>query len=140
VTNTRQVSVNGLPALEVMSEQVSQDPNTGQQSSIRIKSVYIQYGGYYYVFHAVSTPADFGTFTSQFDKTMFGFKELKDQAKINVKPERISIQPVKQNGTLAQAFQAYNIPSDRHKEMAVVNGMGLQDNVTTGLKIKVLTK
>jgi predicted Zn-dependent protease len=140
VKSSRQVSVNGLQALEVMSEQVSQDPATGQQSTIQIKSVYIQYGGNYYVFHGVSTPADFNSFTGQFDRTMFGFKELKDAAKINVKPEKISVVPVKQNGTLAQAFQAYNIPADRHKELAVVNGMGLNDNVTSGLKIKILGK
>ncbi len=140
VTSSRQITVNGLQALEVLSGQVTQDPGTGQQSSINVKSVYIQYGGNIYVFHGVSTTANFSSYTSYFDKTMYGFKELKDQAKINVKPERINVVAVKQSGTLAQALGAYNVPTARQKELAVVNGMELTSLVTAGSKIKVLTK
>lgn len=49
-TSSKQITINGLQALEVMSKQVSQDPNTGAQSEITIQSVYIQYGKNIYVF------------------------------------------------------------------------------------------
>jgi predicted Zn-dependent protease len=140
VTASRQITVNGLQALEVLSEQVTQDPSTGQQSRIVVKSVYIQYGGHIYVFHGVSTPLDFSSFISSFDKTMFGFKELKDPAKINVTPEKIMVVAVKQSGTLSQALQSYNMASNRHKELAIVNGMELADPVTAGAKIKIIRK
>jgi predicted Zn-dependent protease len=140
VQNSRQITVNGLPALEVISTQTTQDPSTGAQSSIAVKSVYIQYGGDIYVFHGVALPADFQSYVSQFDRTMAGFKQLTDQAKLNVKPERINVVPVKQSGTLAQALQAYGVPSTRVKEFAVVNGMQQGDQVKAGLLIKVPTK
>ncbi len=140
VTNSRQLTVNGLAAMEVLSTQDTQDPNTGATSSIAVKSMYIQYKQNIYVFHGVSTPGDFQSYASQFDKTMSGFKELKDQAKINVKPDRIKVVSVAKSGTLSQALQAAGVPSDRIKEFAIVNGMSQSDQVNAGTLIKVLGK
>src|SRR5688500_8234234 len=89
VLNSRQISVNGLSALEVISEQVTQDPNTGQSASIGVQSIYIQYGGDIFVFHGVAAAQNFNNYEAQFDRTSLGFKQLTDQSKINVKPERI---------------------------------------------------
>ncbi len=140
VASSKQISVNGLRALEVLSDQVTQDPGTGQQTSLKIKSVYIQYGQTIYVFHGVSMPDDFAAYVAHFDKTFYGFRELKDAAKINVVPERIKVVPVKQSGSLLQAFEAYRIPAARHKELAVVNGMELSTPVVSGAKIKIFSK
>lgn len=140
VISSRQITVNSLQALEVMSEQVTQDPSTGAESKISVKSIYIKYGSNNYVFHSVTTPADYQSYVSSFDKTMLGFKELKDQSKINVKPERIQVVSVKQTGSLANAFQSFGVPSNRHKELAIVNGMELNASVTSGQKIKIFTK
>lgn len=140
VGSSRQVTVNGMQALEVLSQQVSQDQSTGEQTAINLKSIYIKYGSNIYYFHGVSTPADFQSYVSTFDKTMYGFKELKDASKINVMPERIKVVSVKQSGTLQAALQAYNVPTARQKELAVVNGMELTSQVTAGSKIKIFTK
>ena len=43
-TSSKQITINGLQALEVMSKQVSQDPNTGAQSEITIQDVYKRQG------------------------------------------------------------------------------------------------
>ncbi len=137
VLSSRQITVNGLSALEVYSEQVTEDPSTGQKSSISVKSVYVQYKQDIYVFHGVSLPQDFQGYVSQFDKTMTGFKELKDQSKINVIPERIKLVSVKQGGTIAQALQANGVPSNRVKEFAIVNGMEQSAQVKAGTLIKV---
>jgi len=140
VSNSRQITINGLPAMEVMSSQVTQDPNTGKQSSISVKSVYIQYKNDIYVFHGVSLPQDFQGYVSQFDRTMSGFKALTDPSKLNVRPERINVVSVKQSGTLAQALQANGVPSTRVKEFAILNGMDQTAQVTAGTMIKVMTK
>jgi predicted Zn-dependent protease len=140
VLNNRQLTVNGLQALEVMSELVSQDPSTGEQTKISIKSVYIKYGSTIYVFHGVSASADIQSFSSVFDKSMFGFKELKDPSRLNVLPERIKVVSVNQTGSLASVLQSFGIPSARHKEMAVVNGMTLTATVSAGTKIKIFSK
>jgi predicted Zn-dependent protease len=140
VTDSRSVTVNGLSGLEVLAQQVTQDQSTGQQSSILVKSLYVKLGNNIYVFHGVSTPADFQSYASTFDKTMFGFKQLTDQSKINVTPERIRIKSVANAGTLAQALTSLGVPSARHKELAVLNGMELSAKVTAGSKIKIVAK
>lgn len=140
VTNSRQISVNGLQGIEVMSEQVSQDPNSGQQSSVKVQSVYIKLSNLIYVFHGVSAAADFATYDATFDKAMMGFKELKDAAKINVVPERIQVVDVKSAGTLGQALNANGIPTARHREFGVINGMDVTDRVEVGQLIKVAKK
>src|SRR5687768_4184481 len=140
VLDSRQITVNGLSALEVISEQVSQDPNTGQQSSIGVQSIYIQYGSNIYVFHGVAAAQNFSTYEVQFDRTSLGFKELKDASKINVVPERIKLVSVKNAGTMAQALQALGVPSARHKELAVLNGMEMSTPVTAGTTIKIVGK
>lgn len=139
-TSSKQITVNGLQALEVMSKQVSQDPNTGAQSEITVQSVYIQFGNIIYVFHGVSTPGDFQAYKSSFDKTMYGFKELKDQAKLNVKPEKIKVVAVKKAGTLGQALLDHNIATARHRELSIVNGMDVAEQVKQGDMIKIVVK
>jgi predicted Zn-dependent protease len=140
VLNSRQITVNGLSALEVISEQVSQDPNTGQTASIGVQSIYIQFKSNIYVFHGVSSAQNFNSYEAQFDRTSMGFKELKDASKINVVPERIKVVQVKSSGTLAQALQAYGIDSKRHRELAIVNGMETGTKVTAGTSIKIVGK
>ena len=140
VIDQRNVTVNGLQGLEVIAQQVSQDQSTGQQSTIAVKSLYVSYSGNIYVFHSVTTPADYNSYVSTFDKTMFGFKSLTDASKINVKPERLQVVSVKSNGTFASALQSYGIPSARHKEFAVLNGIALNETVSAGSKIKIAQK
>lgn len=140
VLNSRQITVNGLPAMEVISEQVTQDPNSGAQSSIGVQSIYIQYSGSIFVFHGVAAAQNFNTYESHFDRTSLGFKQLTDASKINVVPERIKLAKVKSNGTISQALQAYGIPSARHKELAIVNGMEVNAQVSAGTTIKIVGK
>jgi len=140
VLSSKQVTVNGLQGLEVLSEQVSQDPNTGQETKISVKSMYLKYGTNIYVFHGVSAPADFQSYSTYFNKSMYGFKALTDASKLNVQPEKIKVVSVKSAGTLASAFQAYGVPSNRHKELAVVNGMEVGTTVKAGQKIKIFSK
>ena len=140
VTSSKEVTVNGLRALEVMSTQTQQDPNTGQQSSINIQSIYIKYGDLIYAFHGVSLSNLFQKYKSNFDKTMYGFKSLNDASKINVQPERIKVVAVKKTGTLEQALSAYDMPSQRHRELGILNGKEPGDQVTQGTQIKILVK
>lgn len=140
VSTSRQLTINGLAALEVISAQISQDASSGQQSEIALQSVYIRYGGIIYVFHGITLPADVTAYKPVFDKTMRGFKELKDQSKINVLPERIKIVKVSKSGTLGQALIALGVPTDRHRELGIINGMDVTDQVAVGASLKILSK
>jgi predicted Zn-dependent protease len=140
VISSQQVTVNGLQGIVVLSEQVTQDASSGQESKIQVKSMYIRYGNANYVFHGVSTPTDFQSYVADFDKSMYGFKALTDPGKINVVPERIKIVQVKQSGSLADVFSSFGIPASRHRELAVVNGLEPNANLTAGQKIKIFAR
>ncbi|HEX6333122.1 MAG TPA: hypothetical protein VFZ78_02785, partial [Flavisolibacter sp.] len=59
-------------------------------------------------------------------------------AKLNKKPDRIRVVPVKTTGTLQTALASYNTPQNKLEELSVVNGMRLTDQVTAGMLIKVI--
>lgn len=138
--SSRQVTINGLNALEVKSQQVTQDGNTGQQSVLAVQSHYIQYGGNIYVIHGASPGQIFSKHEPTFDKTSGGFKELKDPSKINVKPERIKIIAASQKGTLEQNLLAAGQPAKELHNLEILNGMTLKDQVEKGRLIKILVK
>ncbi|MCA1758809.1 MAG: M48 family metalloprotease, partial [Bacteroidales bacterium] len=58
VLETKRETVNGLPAVAAISQQVSQNQQTGQQQAINVMSYFIEYGGQVYVFHGVSSDID----------------------------------------------------------------------------------
>ncbi len=141
---SRKQEVNGLPALVVVADQQPQSQNGQQQQqqqpALRTLTYLIGYGGKIYSLMGISTLKDFDTYTSDFRYTMTNFKELKDPVKLNKKPERIRIKEVRQNGTLAQAFRNHQVKEDKIKELAILNGMELEDRVEKGMLIKVLEK
>ena len=140
VLESRQISVNGLPALAIVADQQAQQQQqqTQQQAVIRTLSYLIQYGGNIYHMIGVSSSTDFNNYTSYFNNTMQNFKELKDVAKLNKKAERIRIKTVARTSTLEQALRSFNMPDKRLQELSILNGMKLTDQVTQGMLIKVL--
>jgi len=140
VVEGKDITVNNLPATVVISDQVSQNQQTGQQQSIRIMSYFIQYGGNIYVIHGMAAKQDFDRFFELFKNTGSGFNKLTDQSKINVKPERIAIKTVPNSMTLQKTLQHFKMSSKRFNELAILNGMKLTDRVTKGMLIKVVEK
>ena len=134
------IQINGLPATAVISDQVSQNQQTGQQQTIRIVSYFIQYNNIIYVIHGMSLQQDFERFFQLFRNTGEGFNRLTDQSKINVKPERIAIETVPSNMTLQKALQNFNVQPSRYNEFAILNGMQLTTQVKSGTLIKVVEK
>jgi predicted Zn-dependent protease len=129
---SKSVTVNGLPAMAVVAEQQQ------EQGVIRALVYLIQYGGNNYVLLGVSQAQDFNTYFDQFSRTMQSFRQLTDAEKINRKPERVLVRKVAQAGTLAQALRAFQMPEKRHEELAVLNGMQLNDQLAAGSLIKVV--
>lgn len=106
--------------------------------SLRIKTYLIEYGGMIYMFHGLSKFEDYRRYEGVFAQTMNSFNALTDPAKINVKPDRIYVKPVKNTGSLLTALNSYQMPKDKHNELALINGMKLQDQVKKGSLIKIL--
>ena len=140
-TESQKTTINGNPAIVVLSQQAQQQGQQQQQSNqepIQAVSWFIQYGGNIYAIHGLSYRSAFNNYTGTFRAVAEGFRALTDREKLNRQPERIRIKSVQQNGTLQNALQSYGVPSNKMNELAILNGMELKDPVTRGMLIKVL--
>jgi predicted Zn-dependent protease len=138
VQGTKRVTVNGLPAIMMQSKQAVQDQSTGATSSNMILSYFISYNNIIYLFHGITTEADFNSYARLLDSSMASFSVLTDASKINVKPKRVNVVKVQRPGTLSDAFVYYRVPQSQYKELALLNDLELTDQVPTGKLIKII--
>ncbi len=134
LVESEQGEVNGMPALAMVADQQQ------EQQTIRVLSYLINYNNTIYNFLGVSSVNDFNQFTSTFNQTMQNFDQLTDPSKLNVQPYRVRIKTIERSGTLAQALQQHSVEKDRMEEVAVINGMSLEDKVEKGALIKVIER
>jgi len=132
VVESREKTVNSLPALAIVADQKQ------EQGTLRTLSYLIQYAGNIYLLLGVSNANDFNNYAGYFTNSMQSFKQLTDPARLNKKPERVRVKSVKKAGTLDQALRSLNSSSKRLEELAILNGMNLNDRVTAGMLIKVI--
>jgi predicted Zn-dependent protease len=135
---SKRVTVNGLSAIMTQCKQVSQDQSTGATQTNMVLSYFISHGGLIYVFHGVSTEADFNTYANTMNSSMTTFSNLTDASKINVKPKRVQIVKVQRAGTLSDAFAYYRVPQTQYKELSLLNDVELTDQVPVGKLIKII--
>jgi len=133
-------TVNGLPAIITLAKQQAKDQSTGAVSTNAVLSYFIEYGSMIYVFHGVSTEADFNNYVSTMESSMKTFAKLTDPYRINVKPQRIAVKRVQRTGTLASAFSYYGMKQDMWEELALLNNLELNDQVASGKMIKIITQ
>lgn len=138
IVESKNVTVNTLPAVAVMAKQVQQDKSTGAQQVNQLLSYYVNYEGRIYIFHGVSSEAEFTKYRSQIESTLNSFAALTDPAKINVKPKKIIIKTVDQPSTLSQLFTAYGVPQKQFQELALLNNLDLAATVPAGKLIKII--
>lgn len=141
VADSRKDNVNGLPALIVLGDQVAQQQQQQQQAAqqgARVLMYFIQYGGNIYLLIGASSQTDFNNYMQLFQSTMGTFQELRDASKLNKQPERVRVKSVPQTGTLSRAFGSLRVDPGKMEELAILNGMTLEDRVESGLLIKVI--
>ena len=126
---SQQIRVNGLPALAMISER----PN-----ELRVLTYLIQYDNRIYKLHGLSLPQNFNGVVRQFQSIFDNFDRLTDPSKLNKQPERVKIVTVKGNTSLRQALVSNGTPSSRLNELAILNGMELNENIPSGTLIKVV--
>ncbi|MCB2377461.1 M48 family metalloprotease [Hymenobacter sp. BT635] len=140
-TDSRRVTVNNFPALAFVADQVQQDPQTGQSvAGIRTMVYLIQDGKTIYALLGASAPTDFPSYQPTFSSTMEGFARLTEADKLNRQPEHVRIKTLKLRSTLSQALKSNGVPEARLEEMAILNGMQLNEQVNAGSMIKVVGK
>lgn len=137
-SDSRSITVNGLPALAVLSQQVQQDQASGQQQANQVMSFFINYGGNIYVFHGVSSVKDFRAYQPAIESTLSSFAPLNDPAKLNVRPKKIVVKPAITGGSVGQVLSGMGVPQDQLKEVALLNNLNPKDNIPAGKLIKTI--
>lgn len=138
VVDTKRTDVNGMPAIVTVSEQTSQNQQN-QQQTIRVLSYFIDYGKIF-VFHGVTTDEQFNNYYRTFESTMVNFDELSDPSKLNVEPMRISVKEVPRTTTVADVLEYYDVPQDKRRNMALLNNKELNEQVSQGELIKIVSE
>lgn len=137
VVESKQEKVNGLNAFAMIADQ---KPQEQQQAGLRTLIYLIEYGGSIYTMIGASTQARFNTYAQTFQQTIRSFNELTDAEKLNREPERVRIKTVQQAGTLNQVLATFSVPEKRREEIAVLNGMELDERIDKGMLIKVVER
>lgn len=139
VLESREVNVNGFPALAVVADQQAQQAQQGQQTpAIRTLSYLVQQGNSVYHLIGVSSAADFAGYMQLFQNQMQGFRSLTDPSKLNKQPQRVQIKTAATATTLQAALQKHGVPANKMEEMAIINGMRLTDRLDAGMMYKVV--
>ena len=138
VLDSKRTTVNGFPAIAAISQQVTQNQQTGAQQIIKVMSYLIQYNEVILVFHGVSDDAGFNTYYRIFESTMTNFDRLTDPSKLNVKPKRIKVVQAPAAGTLSQTFKSLKVSESQMKELALLNNIELTEQVAKGKLIKII--
>lgn len=129
----RNTTVNGLEAALLEVKQVQESGET-----IVGLAYLIKYGNNIYNMIGISSTAKYSGYKSQFVNTGDGFQPLTDQNKINRQPKRIKIQTVSTDAPLESQFKKYGVGSGDFEELAILNGMLLQDIVKKNTRIKLI--
>ncbi|MFD2247398.1 M48 family metalloprotease [Pontibacter ruber] len=137
---SKKITVNGLPAIAIVADQKPQQQTQQQQQVVRTLTYIIQYGGNNYSMIGASSAENFNSYFQLFSNSMENFRELSDPDKLNRKPERVRIKTISQSATLAQALRANKVPDTKMEELAILNGMKLDDRLDQGTLIKVVEK
>ncbi len=138
VSSASEQAINGLPAYTVVGD-IAQQNEQGQTSTLRTISSFIAYGGNIYMMAGLSMAQDFNNYARGMEGSIRSFAELRDQSKLNRKPERIKIVEVSSAGTLQQALSNAGVPQDRLEEFAVLNGLELSNQLPAGYLIKAFS-
>jgi len=125
---------NGFQTLFMDSERTDED------GTLEIRSCFLQRGEDVYVFHGYSDQADFAAHAGSFDRVTDGFKEVRDEAVLNIKPNRLRVKEAPRSGSFESALTALGAGREQFDELAILNGKRLADTVEKGALIKTVGK
>lgn len=134
LVESKKESINGQNAILMVADQ------TQEQGTIRLVAALIQYSGNIYNLMGISELSRFPNYQSVFLSTMRDFRQLTDSEKLNRKPDVIRIKAIPQDMTAQAAFEHFGVSSSRLEELAIMNGVALNDRIEKGTLIKVVAK
>jgi predicted Zn-dependent protease len=132
LTESGAADFNGLGGYKTLGSIPSDPPCT-------VRSYFIQMDTRVFAFHGITATSDAASFEEMFRRTASGFRRLSDPAFINVPVKKIEVRAVKGTKTLRAACSEFGVPGDAINDLAVVNGMDLDDTVQAGTRIKIVS-
>ncbi len=133
VLSRQAVRVNGMRAQKLLTEL------TDEQQVLRVLSYFIKKDNAVYVLHGLCAKENFSAYGSIFTNTMEGFNALADPAKINVTPRRLQIKTATRSGSAREVLSRMGTRSQQLSEVAVLNGLELDERVEKGSLIKTIS-
>jgi len=131
--DTRETTYNGLPVTSIIATQQGSD---GTTEAVKAKIALIEYNGLVYSIMGLTYASQFSEKLVTFNTVMESFRELTNSTLLNRQPERIKIKTVSNTSTFSQVMSSFGVPSSRHEELAILNGMMVTDQVEKGMLIK----
>jgi predicted Zn-dependent protease len=135
--SSQQTTLNSFPALVVEGDQAAQDQ---QSAPAHVRAYLIQDGKSVYALIGLAPNASFATYAPQFASVAQGFQRLTDASKLSRQPEHIRVKTATAATTLASALAANGVPSSRYEEVAILNGMQTNSQLSKGMLYKVVAK
>jgi predicted Zn-dependent protease len=109
-----------------------------ESGELRVVSYFIKKQTTVYVFHGITSAADFAKFEAPLKSVMDGFQNATDPAVLNRQPRRLEIVQAQQTGTMRAALRAAGVSDDMVGELALLNGVSPDDRVEKGYWLKVV--
>lgn len=130
--------INGLPATTILGD-ITQQAQQGQQPQVlRVLASFISYGGNVYMMVGLAMQSDFNRYQRDMEYSIGTFATLTDRSKIDKKPETLKIVSNPRSQSLGSALVAAGVPQARVQEMAILNGMDVNETVPAGMLFKAL--
>ena len=136
----QKTTINGFPALVFEGDQVQQDQSGQQAAGAHVLAQLIQDGQTIFAFVGLAAPASFSAYAPQFQQAAQGYARLTEASKLNRQPEHVHIRTATGTQTLASALASAGVPAKRNNEMAILNGMQINDRLPKGTLYKVVGK
>lgn len=154
VLESSRTSLNGIPALLLISQQKPQQQEQGQaqaanqqqqtrqtaQNTLQIGTWLIQTNSGIFALHGLASATDFNNAFSTFQSVANGFRILTDPDKINRKPDRVQVKAAPRDGTFADAMTALGMPASKLEELGTLNSLQTGDRVQRGYLLKVIER
>jgi len=134
VLSRKDTVINGFKTLMLMSQLPT------QSGTLQIVSSFISNNRTVFIFHGFTGEMNFTAYQTAFQGTMNGFRTLRDQAKLNVRQDRIRIRQTKRTMSLSQALTQFGTPHADLEKLALINGRNLSDQIPANTLLKVIEK
>jgi len=132
IQSSTPLRVNNLQGWQVLS-QINSDSD-----SLKVMSYFIRKDNLVYAFHGLTTFNRYEAYKPVFTGTLSGFKRLSDPKKLKVTPKKLVVKTVKQAASAQQTFASFGVKADELENIAILNGIRLNDRLNAGTKIKLI--